>query len=404
MLAKPFIIQEKTRTGDKYTVMSLFGNNKTNGQVGLEVEVEGNMFPKSSDYEEDSENDLIPPMWRYTYDGSLRGNDNAEYVLKKPLKFEEIPSAVDDLWQMFSDYGSVLDDSNRTSVHVHLNVQEFRLNRLCAFSALYFCIEDILTAWCGDHRIGNLFCLRAKDAPAIVSKLRKLIVTNNTRVISKDDGLHYSGFNLQALSKFGSIEIRTLRGAREADVIITWVGILERLYHLSEKYAEDPRTIVEGFSGRPFEEFLKDILGPYTDEVLKNCGMNSSQARDATLEGVRIAQHLCYCRDWGNFPKEAAKPDPFGRSLSTLEQIDNLENQVAVNSYGLSAVAIALQQPSSLNWTHTDFVEQYQNLYTANTVSEPAPPPVVDEHGWLDEAFPEEPIYDGSDYADDWED
>jgi hypothetical protein len=388
MLKKPFIYAEKN-SYDRYSVISLFGNKKAIGQVGLEVEVEGNMFPKSSEYNEDGDEDedgLIPYQWRYTHDGSLRGNDNAEYVLNKPLMFEQIPQAVNDLWDMFDNYGSVLDESNRTSVHVHLNVQEFRLNRLCAFSALYFCVEEILTAWCGDHRVGNLFCLRAKDAPAIISKLRKFIVTSKTREIAMDEGLHYAGFNIQALSKFGSIEIRTLRGAREPDTIITWVGILERLYRLSEEYQHDPRTVIEGFSGRPYTEFLERILGPYTEDVINQCGLTPDEVRSATLDGVRIAQHLCYCRDWSEFPPEGSKPDPFGRSLEKVESVENAEA-------ALSLTSIPLPSAESYQAFVAEYMAAAQAAPTMPQQSAPmtglfAAP--ADPHQWLDTAFPPE--------------
>jgi hypothetical protein len=324
MLAKPFIRREQTLQ-DKFTVASLFGVRKYSGQVGIEVEVEGNKFPKQSLYGDDNPQgaSLIPKTWRYTHDGSLRGTDNAEYVTAVPLKFDEAQQAVKDLWKMFDKFGSVLDDSNRTSVHVHVNVQTFRLNRLCALAALYFCVEDVLTAWCGDHRVGNLFCLRAKDAPAIVSKLRRLISEHDIRRITNDDGLHYSAFNIQAMAKFGSIEIRTLRGVTEPEPLITWVGIIQHLYDLSATYASNPCEIIEGYSGRPYTEFLEGILGPYTSQVLSECGMSGQEIRDATLEGVRIAQHLCYCRDWSKFPTEEVSPDPFGRSFEQIQAAQN---------------------------------------------------------------------------------
>ena len=326
MYSKPFVVTKES-TVDQHNVMSLFGLSSKPvdpDSIGLEIEVEGNSFPKSTgEYSNNAH--LIPKQWKYTHDGSLRGQDNAEYVLKDPLPYHKVDKAVDDLWGMFAAHGSVLADSNRTSVHVHLNAQHFRLNRLCSFAALYFCVEEVLTAWCGDHRVGNLFCLRAKDAPAIVSKLRQLLVKGNSRVIAGDDGLHYAGFNTQALAKFGSIEIRTLRGAREPEVIKTWVGVLKHIYDLSEKYADEPRDICEGFSGAPHMDFVRRILGPYADEIVTNCGMTNDQVRRSVHEGVRIAQNLCYCRDWSQFDKTEANPDPFGRSWSEIEYIEDQE-------------------------------------------------------------------------------
>jgi hypothetical protein len=316
-MTSPFIRKAIRDDQKGLTIKDIFGARAYNGEVGLEIEVEGNAFPK---YEEkfDEYGDVIerhrdpniPDQWDYTHDGSLRGEDNAEYILAGPTMFDEVPEAIDDLWQMFEDFGSVLDDSNRTSIHVHLNVQDWHLDRLCSFVAMYLIVEDVFTHWCGDHRVGNLFCLRAKDAPGIVSRLSQLFQHENGFAIN--GGMHYSGLNAHALKKLGSIEVRTMRGVKDPELIKTWVGVLERLYHLSGD-VKDPRDVVSGFSGRPRADFLSDLLGPFTSQILEGCGMNSHEVSESLREGIRIAQRLCYCRDWSKYEKQEA-PDVFGRS------------------------------------------------------------------------------------------
>lgn len=298
-------------------IATLLGRrNVTVGDIGLEIEVEGNCFPKEDEFYDEEDNHetvrdpSIPSEWKYVHDGSLRGVDNAEYVLEKPIYFSEVPQALNNLWKMFENYGSVLDESNRTSVHVHLNATEFHLNRVCAFVALYVTVEEILTAWCGDHRVGNLFCLRAKDAPAIISKARSFICTGETRFL--DDGLHYSGLNLNSLCVHGSIEIRAMRGVRDPEIIQTWVDILQRIYELSGEHF-DPRSICEMFSGGGSGPFLRYVLGKHTERVLAECGMSEEEANQSVRQGIRLAQRLCYAKDWGNFRPVDREPDPFGR-------------------------------------------------------------------------------------------
>tara|TARA_Y100001956_G_C4129734_1_gene193066 strand:- start:1898 stop:3016 length:1119 start_codon:yes stop_codon:yes gene_type:complete len=298
-----FFIRNEEDDEPSFNIGAMLGTRTVDGDVGIEVEVEGNKFPK-----EDAPQ--IPKVWRYTHDGSLRGHDNAEYVLRAPIKFDQVDKAVDDLWKMFADYGSVLDDSNRTSVHVHLNAQGWHLNRLTAFLALYFSVEELLTQWCGDHRVGNLFCLRSKDATSIVSQIRDFIRSDGELVPSQ--GMHYAGLNCHALTKYGSVEIRSLRGATEADTIKTWVSVLRRLYDLSGDYP-DPRAVVEGFSGAGPLDYLNSILGPYTNTIIEGSGFSHQQVMESMYEGVRLAQDLCYCRDWSRFRKGEAKVDPFGR-------------------------------------------------------------------------------------------
>ena len=368
MLAKPFIAKYKTNTLERHTVQGIFGTRKTLGKVGLEIEVEGNGFPKS--YDEDDEgcddSELIPTQWRYTHDGSLRGFDNAEYVLTRPLEFEDVPKAIDDLWVMFKNYGSKLDESNRTSVHVHLNVQDFRLNRLCAFAGLWFCVEDLLVRWCGDHRVGNMFCLRASDAPVIVSKLRKLVTHGDIRGITNDDGLHYAGFNTQALSKFGSIEIRTLRGATDPEVIKTWVSLLQRIYDISESFQDDPRSVCQMFSGQHYRDFIRQILGPHTDSVLDSLDMDEDEIRRSVHQGVRIAQNICFCSTWEEYRQTSeTKPDPFGRDYVIISEAA----EVKPIDLPLGAQVGTPEPAPALASVTQSFLQQYYDLINPPIIS-----------------------------------
>jgi hypothetical protein len=241
-------VKREPKPSHGFNVVTLMNHEQVSGEVGLEVEVEGNKFPKTGPYGGAGDSDKIPKVWRYTKDNSLRGADNAEYVLRAPLKFDEIPKAVNDLWKMFADYGSVLDDSNRTSVHVHLNVQSWHLNRLTSFMAAYYILEEILTEWCGDNRVGNLFCLRAKDAPALITHVKAFVKLNGSCPFNSDIH-HYAALNTHALHKYGSLEFRTLRGVLDPQPILDWVAILRRLYDLSADFA-DPRLIVDQFIAR----------------------------------------------------------------------------------------------------------------------------------------------------------
>jgi len=281
------------------------GLNTTAGDIGIEIECEGNKFPKHSSQ--------IPSAWRYVHDGSLRGEDNAEYVLAKPLSFEHAENAVKDIYKCLADYGTVLDESNRTSVHVHLNVQRFYLNRLASFFGLYFMVEEILTEWCGDHRIGNLFCLRAKDAPAIVTKVKRFIQNDGRSELT--EGLHYSGLNAHAMMKFGSLEIRSLRGVTDPTLVLDWVKVLERIYVLSGEY-EDPRLVTENFSGNDPLDFLRNVLGESYDTVRNGIEFSDEQVRASMYEGIRLAQDICYCRDWSRYKPIDVSKNPFGRNKS----------------------------------------------------------------------------------------
>lgn len=308
----------------------------TSGAVGIEVEVEGNKFPKVPGME--GTHKALPmegwDFWYYVKDGSLRGNDNAEYVLGKPIEFEAVPAAIEELTTKLKEYGSKLDDSNRTSVHVHLNVQQFHMNRLTAFIALYLCFEEVLTEWCGDHRVGNLFCLRGKDAPGALTKIKRFIQSDGQTELH--DNLHYAGLNTNALTKFGSLEIRTLRGPTDFGIIQQWVNILERLYKLSAEYT-DPRDIPSLFSQQGPMAFFETVLGDQGIVLRNGIDFDDERIRDSMYEGIRLAQDLCYCRDWTNFKAVDLKNDPFGRDMRKRAMAYIVQSQATGGTVTISA-------------------------------------------------------------------
>src|SRR5690606_7279420 len=104
------------KTPKEKNVRYLFGLPPTEGMFGIEIEVEGARFP-------------IVPAWEKKTDGSLRG-ESAEYVLSHPLDKEPAVEALNALAKAFAENKTVRNYSYRTSVHVHVNVQNFKRNRL----------------------------------------------------------------------------------------------------------------------------------------------------------------------------------------------------------------------------------------------------------------------------------
>lgn len=288
------------------TLGLLLQRTAVKGEVGIEIEVEGKRLPHE---------DTTPSPWRYHPDGSLRGEDNGEYVLAAPLSFAEVPAALDNLWEVFKEKKSRLDDSNRTSVHVHLNCQSWYLNRLAAFLGLYYTLEECLTAWCGEHREGNLFCLRGIDAPGTVTYFKKFIQTGGEYPLS--EALHYAAMNPAALKKFGSLEVRTLRGCSDKEIIQTWVSVLERLYKLSEDFS-DPREVCTMISGMGTLEWFESVLGDKAAVIREGIPFTEHDIDTSLKTGIRLAQDLCYCRDWSMYSPLELKPDPFRRPVKKL--------------------------------------------------------------------------------------
>lgn len=292
------------------------------GEVGIEIEVEGKKLPQGPE---------VPTPWGYHVDGSLRGEENGEYVLNRPIPFKDVSKTLKKLWEAFNKKKTIFDDSNRTSVHVHLNFQEFHLNRLAAFLGIYFAVEEILTEWCGEHRVGNLFCLRAIDAPGIVQWVKTFIKNDGTSNLPET--LHYSGLNVSALKKFGSIEVRMLRGCSDPVVIEKWIKILEMIYKKSENFS-DPRevcTLVSSSGGAL--AFFDIIFEDLASVIREGIGFTEQEIRDSIYNGIRLAQDICYCRDWELYRPMELKDDPWGRTRKTVtKKILNTPSLSILNS------------------------------------------------------------------------
>jgi hypothetical protein len=291
----------RSKSDESFNISAQLGLTPKKGEVGLEIEVEGNKFRKES----------LPDPWEYHQDGSLRGQDNAEYVLKEPQSFDAAEKAVDIIYGDMEKFGTVLTDSNRTSVHVHLNVGEFFLNRLAALMGLWIILEAPLTEWCGEHRVGNLFCLGAQDAPALVSHLRRFIQSDMTYKLR--EGLHYAGMNPHSITQMGSLEFRTLEGTKDPEQIKKWLRILRRLYDLSAEYP-NPARICDTFSSEGPLAFFDSLLGDQATTVRRGISMSDDRLREVLYDSVRLSQDICYCRDWVSFKAKKVKPDPFGRN------------------------------------------------------------------------------------------
>lgn len=329
-----------------FNIAALMNHKKVHkGLVGIEIELEGKRFPRDAAHDIEGIS-RIPASWVYHKDGSLRGEDNAEYTLKEPVAFEKVDKVLDDLWAALEKNKAVIDDSNRTSVHIHLNCQSFHLNRLTTMMAMYFTVEEILTQWCGEHRVGNLFCMMAKDAPSIITQVRRFIQDDGRRRLY--DSLHYSGLNAHALVKFGSLEFRALRGVSDPAIIKQWIAILRRMYELSADYP-DPRTFCDLFSGEGPLVLFDTILGGSAPAVRHAVGWSDQKIRDSMYEGIRLAQDLCYCRDWSKYKGLNIAPDPFGRSLKKV-----MTKLQAPANFGQPAPIIELSEWAEAPMPHWD--------------------------------------------------
>ena len=220
------------------------------GLLGVEVEVEANKpLPQEGERIGD---------WVVDHDNSLRGQYQAEFILNGPLPAVRTVAAIKHLSQLLED--CEVQDSFRTSVHVHVNVQDLTLNQLKNFIYTYLLLERVLVEYSGKERKNNRFCLRVEDAEGIMNPLEKLFTQKEKFVLPLPDQNRYASINLDAIGKYGSLEFRSMRGTINKDVLTTWVKALVFLKKWSIAQ-EDVNAINDFFVNTPDEEFVSKVLG-----------------------------------------------------------------------------------------------------------------------------------------------
>lgn len=292
--------------------------------IGLEIEVEGRNLPLT-----------IFAHWVVHDDGSLRGQENAEYVLRQPVSRKALEEALVYLEEKFKESGAELDnDSDRTSVHVHLNVQDRTWAEVFTFWTLWTIIEDLSFELCGTERRGNLFCLRVKDAEGLIQAAR--LSFEEQALPFQFNDYRYAACNLNATNKFGSIEFRGMHGTVNAEEILRWVDFLRNCLRASAKF-KNPHEVIAEFSKKGPQDFLTSIFD-FPRDILRTL-QNHPDWRKSLWEGMRLAQDIAWLiTDWGEktIKEESPKKEKF---YDTAEpdpdvQVDNIrELRIRLNPW-----------------------------------------------------------------------
>lgn len=261
------------------TIRQITRVGRADGEVGIEVEVEG----RDLDFRGDG-------IWRREHDHSLKAAEAGEFVLRQPLNKTAAKQAVYNLYTQLKD--ATIDDSVRAGVHVHINVQELTPTQLATSLTAYYLLEKVLTNYCGEGRAGNLFCLRLCDAEHPLFFLNQVYKDKELRHLHTDT-IRYAACNLKALAQYGSLEFRALKTPKKAITINRWIEMLHRVVLGVHDDYNDPTDLLAALSANGAEEFITSIVGA---DMLQH--LNLDNLDQDLRDMVDIVQVFAYSHDW----------------------------------------------------------------------------------------------------------
>lgn len=258
--------------------------------------------------------DVWNKSWKGVLDGSLR-NFGVEYIVKKPHTYEGILHAVDEFAEYTKDI-PFIENAPGTSVHVHINMQDEEVLTIFTYITVWTLFENLLIEFCGENRRTNLFALPTRVCEGNLSIYMQMVdqYLNRTQAFYMSEGAaKYSALNVVPLHKLGSIEVRTMRGTTDPDVLKKWLTILNDILVYSR--------------GRKPSEVLREYrsVGPsgMIDRVFSDKSFLSSidnhEARiDYMLEQVYL---FVSSFDWDEVRNKTFEIKDKKKTLTTEEQL-----------------------------------------------------------------------------------
>lgn len=264
--------------------------HRRGGDVGLELEVESSEpLP-----------DINTDPWRSKIDESLRGY-GMEYYTSRPIKCDSTKySTISRLTNELSKNAGVAKDSPRTSLHVHVNILDHTPLQTWTAAASYWLLENLMVKYCGEEqRKGNLFCLPLNTGEGVLSHVYRDLENDIPFERLLGDTIRYSGQNLNAVMKFGSIEYRSMRGVTDAETIDRWSTQLYNIVHRSKRFT-DPASMLDTYlSTNPTEFMLLLLDRSFVEELQAHTGWPK-----LIDENVGLLSEMCYYHEWSTWNKK----------------------------------------------------------------------------------------------------
>jgi len=281
--------------------------------VGIEIEVESK-----------STLPIHPPKgWVHKEERSLR-HYGIEYVTDGTMSADsqEKLASIRDLIDYLKNSASLLiEDSPRTSVHVHVNVRDYTVLQMWTAAVAYWLLDNVLITYCGEEkRAGNHFCLRLKDAEGVLKYCYRCLSSYKEPFIALTEDIRYGSQNLSAVVTFGSLEYRGMRGTLHAGIINDWSNVLYSIVSKSRQYGT-PSRLLDEFYRKGATEFVFSVLPTWFASLHI---LSQSDWKERVEENALLLCELAYFHSWELYEEQIEKyhKGPLQRSLPRILRQD----------------------------------------------------------------------------------
>jgi len=329
-------------------IFTTAGLKPSSGEYGLEIETEtasGNDYPPNffipSGTDSKGNNRYVIPMTSFCAvdDGSLR-NFGKEFVLVEPLKYADLVSELGSFHELTKDI-PFIKDAPATSIHVHVNMQDESLTVLMNYIILWTMFENVLLEYSG--RRANLFALPTRCAEGSVKNIKaminKIVELDPQAIFHNEVHAKYYALNLAPLWRFGSVEIRSMRGTTDVKEIIEWVSILDCIL----RFAKTPGLLPTGIVG-----LMKE-----SDPITTVFGDLRQKLRTGN-EDALVRRNISYvldlveeCPDWSTFG-EYPLPEKPKRGRKKVIPVLSEQGTFAQAMAGSIGSTLSMSQPPDM--------------------------------------------------------
>lgn len=217
-------------------------------------------------------------LWKAVEDGSLR-NFGREFV-SLPISGDNIMKSLQFLKTSFETTKGLenYEFTNRTSVHIHMNVCDMTVEQVATLLLGYALVEPFLyDTFVGGDRRYNIFSVPITDS-SLSNQVRRILQGEPKTLF---DGIlgwqKYTGLNLIPIRSQGTVEFRQMLGTLDLTKLNNWINIILSLkrFALITSLDEAKSLALSINTTSAYSELITRILGEFAEKLSRNYPTNA---------------------------------------------------------------------------------------------------------------------------------